>query len=187
MKRINLLPKQKQTELYYEDLYHSTSVAVILGVVILALGVVVQIFVMFYLENKEAKLMAEIETLKQQTDKTENNEQKKQIRLINSQMQDFEKLAKDSPQWSVVLKAFGGLVPKDVKISSFSADSKTGKVEIAGYSPTRELVIELYNNINADKDHFKDINYPLENVARPTDVLFSFAFTIQEGVVIPKP
>lgn len=187
MKRINLLPSNKQTELYYEDLYHSTTVAVVLGILILSLGVLAQISVLFYLQNKEVKLVKEIEVLKQQTDKTENSEQKKQIKLINSQMLDFEKLAADSPVWSKVLSAFSALVPKEVKISSFDADAKTGKVEISGYAPTRESVIELYNNINADKEHFKDINYPLENVAKPTDVQFNYTFTIQEGVVIPKP
>lgn len=186
MKLINLLPSKKQTELYYEDLFHSTSIAAALGVVILLLGVVAQIFVMFYLENKETKIGVEIGIYKQQTDKTENAEQKTQIKLINSQMQDFEKLAQSSPQWSKVLLAFGALVPKGVKISNFEADSQTGKVKVIGFSPTRDSVIEFYNNINADKDHFKDVDYPLENVSKPTDILFNYSFTIQEGVLIPK-
>ncbi len=186
MKHINLLPKNKQTELYYEDLYHSTKVAVALGVFILLLGVVSQVFVSVYLRNKENSQVTEIESLKQQTDKTENAEQKTQIRLINNRMQDFEKLAADSPKWSVVLRAFSSLVPKGVKISSFRADSKTGKISIAGFSPSRDQVIELYNNINTDKDHFKDIDYPLENVAKPVNVNFNYTFYIQDGILVPK-
>ncbi|QQS23072.1 PilN domain-containing protein [bacterium] len=187
MKHINLLPKHKQTELYYEDLYHSTLVAVIIGVVVLLLGIVAQIFVMVYLNSTESRVSAEVETLKQQTDKTENAELKKQIRLINNQMVDFEKLAANSPKWSRVVSSFAKLVPRGVKINSFKADSKTGKVDITGFSPTRESVIELYNNINSDKEHFKDINYPLENVSKPTDVQFNFTFYIVEGVLMPKP
>lgn len=186
MKHINLLPKHKQTELYYEDLYHSTLVAVILGVAVLLLGVVIQIFVMIYLGSKESRVSAEVETLKQQTDKTENAELKRQIRLINNQMSDFEQLAANSPRWSKVISAFAKLVPKGVKINTFKADSKTSKIEITGFSPTREAVIELYNNINTDKAHFKDINYPLENVSKPTNVQFNFAFYIVEGVLMPK-
>ncbi len=187
MKHINLLPPKKQTELYYEDLYHSTAVAVALGVLILMLGIVAQIFVSIYLQSKTTKLNSEIQTLKQQTDKTENAEQKTQIKMINSQMQDFEKLAKDSPIWSKVLLAFSKQVPKTVKIDSFQADAKTGKITISGYSPTRDLVIELYNNLNSDKEHFKDVDYPLENVTKPADILFNYSFTIQEGILIPKP
>lgn len=186
MKHINLLPKHKQTELYYEDLYHSTLIAVIIGVVVLMLGIVAQIFVMVYLGSTEKRVSAEVETLKQQTDKTENAELKKQIRMINNQMTDFEKLAVNSPKWSKVVSAFAKLVPKGVKINTFRADSKTGKIDITGYSPTREMVIELYNNINSDKEHFKDINYPLENVAKPAEVQFNYTFYIVEGVLMPK-
>lgn len=187
MKRINLLPHHKQTELYYENLYHSVSVAAVLGVAILLLGIVVQVGVWMYLDSKEQSIIAEVETLKQQIDKTENSALKQEIRLINSQMQDFETLAKSSPKWSSVLRTFSSLVPEGVKISSFTADSKTNLIEVAGYSPTREMVIELYNNINADKEHFKDIDYPLENVAKPTNVQFTYSFYIQDGVLIPKP
>lgn len=187
MKHINLLPQHKQTELYYEDLYHSTLVAVIIGVAVVLLGVVAQIFVMVYLNSKERAVSAEVETLKQQTDKTENAELKRQIRSINNQMLDFEKLSANSPKWSKVIAAFAKQVPKGVKINSFVADSKTSKIEITGFSPTREAVIELYNNINSDKENFKDINYPLENVAKPTNVQFNYAFYIVEGVLLPKP
>lgn len=186
MKHINLLPKHKQTELYYEDLYHSTLMAVIIGVVVVLLGVVAQIFVMVYLNSKESSVSADVETLKQQTDKTENAELKRQIRSINNQMLDFEKLSANSPKWSKVIAAFAQQVPKGVKINSFIADSKTSKIEITGFSPTREAVIELYNNINSDKENFKDINYPLENVAKPTNVQFNFAFYIVDGVLLPK-
>ncbi len=186
MKHINLLPPNKQTDLYYEDLYHSTAVAVALGVLILLTGIVAQVFVSIYLQNKTSKLIEEIQIQKQQTDKTENASQKAQIKLINSQMQDFEKLADQSPQWSKVLIAFSKQVPKSVKVDNFTADAKTGKITISGYSPTRDLVIELYNNLSSDKDHFKDVNYPLENVAKPTDILFNYSFTIQDGILIPK-
>lgn len=185
MKRINLLPQLKQTDLYYEDLYHSVNTLVFLSVGILLLGIVAQIAVWVYLEQREAHVVQDVIDLQQQIDKSENAQVKQEIREINALMSDFETLGKSSPQWSVVLKAFARLVPNGVRISSFVADAKTKEVEISGYSPTREMVIELYNNINADKENFKDINYPLENVAKPTDVQFNFTFFIQDGVLIP--
>jgi Tfp pilus assembly protein PilN len=186
MKRINLLPQNKQTELYYENLFHSVSVAAILATIILLLGILIQIGVWIYLNRTEARVSAEVEQLRQQTDKTENAELKQQIKLINNQMGDFQNLASLSPEWSKVLASFAKLVPKNVKITQFSAEAKKGKIDITGYSPTREQVIELYNNINSDKDNFKDINYPLENVSKPTDVQFNFSFFIQDGVLVPK-
>ncbi len=187
MKKLNLLPSHKQSELYYEDLYHSVSVAAVLSAAILLLGILAQVGVWFYLDNKEKSVTADVETLKQQIDKTENAQLKQEIKLINNQMNDFESLAKLSPKWSAVLRAFSAQVPSGVKIGSFSAETKTGKIEISGYSPTRELVIELYNNINSDKENFRDIDYPLENVAKPTNVNFNYSFFIKEGILVPAP
>lgn len=186
MKRINLLPKPKQTELMYERLFHNVVVAVVLAVCILLSGVVVQLVVWGYLESSQKSLVSNIEQLKSQINKTENAELKQQIRLVNNQMKDFEQLAAKQPKWSEVLDAFASQIPNGVKINQFQADNTKLRVDITGFSPTRDAVIELYNNINSDKTHFRDIDYPLENVAKPTDVNFHFSFTIQEGVLAPK-
>lgn len=187
MKRINLLPQNKQTELYYENLFHGVFVANIIATVILLSGIVAQVGTHLYLNQKAQKVQDEVALLKLQVDKGENTEQKQKIKLINSQMLDYQNLADKTPRWSVVLTAFAKLVPDKVKISQFSTDTKTGKVSISGYSPTREKVIELYNNLNSDRDHFRDVTYPLENVAKPTDVQFNYDFFIQDGVLLKKP
>lgn len=187
MKRINLLPQHKQSDLYYEDLYHSVNTLVVLSVVILLLGIVAQVLVWIYLQRKEVAIVERVTEMQQQIDKSENAQVKLEIREINTLMKDFEGLTNSTPQWSRVLKAFARLVPNGVLISSFVADSKTGEIEISGYGPTREQVIELYNNINGDKTNFKNINYPLENVSKPVDVQFNFTFFIQDGILLPKP
>ena len=56
-------------------------------------------------------------------------------------------------------------------------------ISINGFSPTRELVIELYNIIRNDTKDFKNINYPLENVALPKDNNFHFVFFIQDKLL----
>ncbi len=187
MKRINLLPQHKQSDLYYEDLYHSVNTLVVLSVVILLLGIVAQVLVWIYLQRKEVSIVERVTEMQQQIDKSENAQVKLEIREVNTLMADFEGLSNSTPQWSRVLKSFARLVPNGVLISSFIADSKTGEIEISGYSPTREQVIELYNNINGDKANFKNINYPLENVSKPVDVQFNFTFFIQDGILLPKP
>ena len=54
---------------------------------------------------------------------------------------------------------------------------------ISGYSPTRELVISLYNSILQDDQDFKNIDYPLENVAKAIDINFHFTFSIQDSLL----
>lgn len=187
MKRINLLPKLKQRELAHERILHSVSVAATLAVVLLLFGVVVQFGVWTFLDRTMQSVDTEIELLKGVANKSENAVVKQDIKTANAQIEDFSKLAALTPQWSKVLAAFVQHVPAGVKITEFNTEVSTTtglqEITISGYSPTRDLVIDLYNNINADKTNFKDIDYPLENVTQPVDVRFFFTFTIPDGVL----
>lgn len=184
MKRINLLPKPKQQELVYEQLFYGVIMAVSIAIAVLLIGVVVQLGVGAYLDRNAQVISSEIEQLKRIANKSENAEIKERIKLMNAQIGDFNNLAKSTPQWSGVLEAFVINVPAGVRITQFDAKAETQEIKISGYSPTRDLVIDLYNNINADKEHFKDIDYPLENVTQPTNVRFTFTFTIAEGILL---
>jgi hypothetical protein len=56
-------------------------------------------------------------------------------------------------------------------------------VSITGFSPTRELVIQLYNNILQDNKDFYNVNYPFENLGKPTNVNFHFNFYLQSKLL----
>ena len=137
-----------------------------------------------YLSRKLNTSDTEIEYLKTIANKSENATVKEEIKIANAQIQDFNNLSLKTPKWSVVLEAFVRNVPEGVKITQFDANSTKKEITISGYGPTRDLVIELYNNINSDKEHFKNINYPLENVTQPSDVRFYFTFAIADGVLV---
>lgn len=184
MKRINLLPKPKQRELSFERVFYSVAIAAIIAVGILILVVVVQLGVYFYLNGKVKSVDAEIEQLKRQANKSESVSVKAQIKTANAQILDFTKLSEQTPQWASIITAFIKDIPQSVKITQFDAHTDKQVIEISGYSPTRDSVIDLYNNINTDKAHFKNIDYPLENVTQPTDVRFSFTFNVADGVLV---
>lgn len=184
MKRVNLLPRHKQTDIAHERAFYSVSVAVALSVAILLFGVLVQYGVGVYLERSTISVETQIEQLKRVANKSENAEVKLQIQAVNAQIGDFTNLLNATPQWSTVLEAFVSNVPAGIKITQFDADTEKMTVNISGYSPTRDRVIDLYNNINADKTHFKNINYPLENVTQPTEVRFNFTFQIADGILV---
>lgn len=187
MKRINLLPKLKQRELAHERTFYSVAIAVVIATVILLLGVLVQFGVSVFLNRTSVAVDAEIEQLKQVANKSENAEIKKQINEVNAQITDFTRLSRETPQWSRVISEFVKHVPAGVKITQFDATTEGQEITINGYSPTRDLVIDLYNNINADKANFRDINYPLENVTQPTNVRFFFTFFVVDGVLTNVP
>lgn len=183
MKIINLLPRHKQEELRYEDLFHSVLTASGVALAILIAVLVFQIGARLYLNYSVRSLHAETESIRRSTNKTENNQLKDLIKLNNAQMKDYDVLTQATPNWAKVMMAFAATVPEGVTINSFDAKLETKKVIIMGQSPTREAVIQLYNNIKADTSNFKDIDYPLENVAKPIDVTFHYNFYIQESAL----
>lgn len=183
MKTINLLPKTKQQELRYEIILHGLWVVVSLSLLSFALVFLVQFATKFYLQYENYSIKDEVAQLQAQVNKQQNTEIKAKIEAVNNLVSDYQNLAGSSPHWSKVIKAFAPLPPAGLKISSFSIDSVNRTVNINGLSPTRDLVILLYNNILKDSNDFYGIDYPLENVANPVNVSFHFTFNIQDKLL----
>lgn len=186
MKIINLLSKTKQQELWYESLFHSVLTAAIFGLASLLLVVLLEVGIGVYLQRQQKVVDDQIEQTKKLSNKEENAQLKAVVDGLNLHLKDYQDLSNAAPLWSQALRYFSANVPEEVKITGFSADSAKKQINITGHAPTRELVIQLYNKINEDKEHFKDIDYPLENVARPTDVDFHFSFFVQDSVLKPE-
>ncbi len=183
MKIINLLPKSKQKELQYESLFHSVSTAAIIGVSSLILVVLLQTGLGIYLQRQQSSVTDQIEQTRRLSNKEENAKLKTEIDGVNFKLKDYQDLSNAAPAWSKALRAFVNTVPAEIKISSFVADTANKQIDITGYAPTREQVIGLYNKISDDKEHFHGINYPLENVAKPTEVDFYFTFFVHDAVL----
>ncbi len=183
MKEINLLPKPKQQELAYETLFRGIVRFVEVAGITFAVVFLGQFAIWSFLRTQEVSLAADIEELKIVTDKQDNAELKGEIREINAQITDFKNLLDGTPAWSQAVRQLVTHVPEGMRITNISADVKKKQLEIRGFSPTRELVINFYNAVREDPDHFKSINYPLENVAKPTNVSFSFVIILEDSLL----
>jgi Tfp pilus assembly protein PilN len=183
MKIINLLPKTRQQELRYEVILYSLWVVVSLSLASFVLVFLVQFATKFYLQYQDNVIKQQVVQLQSQVNKQQNTEIKAKIEAVNNLVSDYLNLANSSPHWSKVIKAFAPLPPPGIKISTFGIDPSQNTVNITGLSPTRDLVIALYNNILQDTNDFYGINYPLENVVNPVNVNFHFTFKIQSKLL----
>lgn len=183
MKLINLLPKARQQELRFEAMFSSLLVVFIFSVLSFALVFLAQFGAKFYLAARSQAIASEISQLTSQVNKQENADIKKKIQKINDTISDFNSLASSSPKWSGILKAFAPLPPAGIKINTFNLDPIKKSISINGASPTRELVIALYNSILNDKADFYNIDYPLDNVLNATNINFHFTFYIQDKLL----
>jgi len=156
---------------------------VILSFVSFALVFVCQFATKFYLQAKAKSTAEEIVQLQSQVNKGDEGVIKAQILKANNSIADYNTLAAAAPRWSKLLKAFPPLVPQGVEINSFNVNVPARSVGISGLSPTRDLVIQLYNNILKDDKQFYNIDYPFENIVNPTNVAFHFTFYIRDGLI----
>lgn len=179
MRQINLLPKLRQQELRYETLLHSLWLVIGLSLASFAVVFIAQFMAKFYLELQSQLVKAQIAQLQIQVNKQENATVKAKVKAVNDLISDYKNLADSSPKWSKVIKAFAPLPPSGVLVSNLVVDATQKSVTITGFSPTRQLVIQLYNNILDDPADFYKVNYPLENIAEPTNINFHFTFYIQ--------
>ena len=183
MKTINLLPKPRQQELKFEGILHRFLLVIWFSLFSFALVFGIQLGTKIYLQQKAKSITNQIKELSQQVNKTDNATLKTKIKSVNDVVSDFITLTAASPKWSHFLKAFSILPPVGVSILSVTVDNKSKQVQLNGYSPSRDLVIEMYNNLNNDKTHFSNVDYPLENVVKETDINFHFSFFVNSPVL----
>ncbi len=183
MRIINLLPKKRQKEIRYVKFLNGLFLVMWISLASFAVVFILQFMAKAYLQGRLSSVEREIEQLKQQVNKQDNAQIKAEIVNINNKILDSKNLAESSPKWSKVLKAFAVLPPDGVRINSFNVDPAEKVVTIRGFAPTRELAIELYDIIKADSENFYNVNYPLENLVKATDVSFYYKFYIRESLL----
>ncbi len=183
MKIINLLPPARQQLFKQEAIFRTLLWLIGISVFSFILVIACQLGVKFYLQNQARAISQNIETLQNQVKKQENSTTIKQINDFNNFITDYKNLGQAIPKWSKVVKAFAALPPAGVSVNSFSADFTAKTIQISGQSPSRELVIQLYNNILNDDKEFYGIDYPLENVAQPANISYHFTFKVREELL----
>ncbi len=183
MKIINLLPKPRQQELRFENIYRGIVRTIFVSLASFVLVFVAQAGTKVYLTAEKNSLEQQTQKVQQQINSNNNEDLKIKIETINNLATDYLNLAAGSPAWSKVLQAFAIIPPPGVQILSFQLDPVSRQVMITGFSPTRDLVIQLRTNLVNDTQDFSNVDYPLENIARPTNINFHYTFTVNESLL----
>jgi Tfp pilus assembly protein PilN len=185
MKYINLLPKEEQKEIRLEKMNSRLTnlfIWIFISLLVLALAFVIA---RLYLGSAMDRYSNLIEQQKQAVAKQENKEVKDQLLEFNSDLNNLVELNKHHARWSEVMIAFARLVPEDVSIDTFMADRLSGKISIMGFAKNRDSVLALRNNI-LDSEYFTNINFPLSNLTRPTDVSFKYTFYVKPEMLLEQ-
>ena len=185
MKIINLLPPEEQKQLRQEKIFANIKIFFYF-----AIASYVLLFLSFlawrtYILLNGSNLDLMVQRTQQLITQQNNDALKIKIQYNNNLVSDYNNLYPQSPKWSKILIEFANLVPNGVVLNSFNASSSDARIDIAGTAATRDEVLLLRQNI-ANAADFKNINLPLENIAKPDNVDFHYTFYVNDNVLVPK-
>lgn len=180
---VNLLPKEDQSETRIDKI--SNFVAIFFFWVVLSLLILSLLFLVayVYLKSEYNQISTQIDLQRQVVSKNENVRIKKELNDLNIRLFNLVNLDKYHGNWSEVILKFSGLLPADVAIDSFSADRSTSRIQIIGVAKSRDSVLKLRENLLAS-DYFENVNFPLSNLIRPTEVSFRYTFFVKAKALL---
>lgn len=184
-KYTNLLPKEEQREISLEKI--SGRLFRFFLVILASLCILIVAFAAgrLYLQAKISSIRDRIELQENVVSKEDNLKLKQELNEFNGHLSNLVNMEQHHAQWSEVLIEFARLLPQDVAVDSISASRETGFVRITGFALNRDSVLQLRKDLLASP-YFKDVNFPLSNLNRATNVTFSYSFFIDQSHLVPS-
>jgi len=156
----------------YQNIVFSGLILILLSLVLILLLGGLLIFLNFRFQAIEKEIITE-QSRVIQTETIRSMERK--IKELNKELKEVrEAQIKESNIYSV-LDDISQNVLFGVEVYSLRIDRGTKRVNVSGYSSTRENLL-IIKEILETSDNYRNINFPLANLTNPRDIDFSFSF-----------
>ncbi len=177
-KYINLLPPE---ELKFKAQREFARQLWLFGVVFLA-SLVALAAVLFgaevYLQRQLRMKSEAIAVRSAELTSLEESQLQDELGTINRNLENFQILQREQMKWSGAFEELAQLLPRGLTLDSLIFTREEKKIEIAGRAATREEVLALRENLLASQ-HFKGVNFPLQNLERARDVPWRYRFYLK--------
>jgi len=175
---INLLPPQQKKELQNEEKF---TVILILEVVFIAFLITLSLLLYLVDISVINELDAEkiiLESAEKSVALNENMEQ--ELLQTDNYLSGLLSFYKEKNDFAGVLSKIpaslpDGVVLNGINLSVSAKDKNILQVSIAGFSPDREKIIRLNDNLAREKS-FYEIAIPPENLLKPSNINFTASF-----------
>lgn len=174
----NLIPQKQKDEIklriYYQNIISS---GFILFLLILLL-VVSLAGVLTFLHLKYRAIEGEISVEQSKIIQTESyKSMEKKINDLNKELSELKKIQDKKSNLYQIMNDISQNLLIGVKIYNIDIDKITGKVTIIGFSATRESLLNIETILKNNPKYNKNIEFPLSNLANPSNIDFRFSFT----------
>ncbi len=181
---INLLPQQQKNELKQEE---SLKLVLILGIVILAFLISLFLILFSIKVSIEGQIAVQRVFFEQkQTENVQLQNLTERIKSLNSALSKLNAFYQEELDLVEISNTITDTFPSGIYLTtlnfnrsvSLEKDKYPGNIFLAGYSPTRQSLIDLKKYLEKE-ERFKEVYFPPENWVEPVDVNFTANFKVQ--------
>lgn len=175
---INLLPQEQKEELLKEE---KLKIILVLGVVIMSVFIS-QILLLFLIKNYIA-VDLEIQKIYSKERERELNvpalkELENKIKASDLVFAKLDSFYRSQIKTTAILEKISQSLPEGLYLTSLNFNSKSSQASLAGFTSSREKLLNLRENLEKEKA-FGDIYFPPENWVTPVDINFNVVFKVK--------
>lgn len=177
-KYINLLPSEQQSQMRLASV-NSQILSFGIWLILSALVTLTILFVSFlFFRGRLSNLNDEVIVQTKVLEEVRQTAVQKEAEIYNLNLKNFETLTKAQDKWSQIMMEIGRKLPPDMSVDVLKIDRLEKKVEISGRAGSRVSVLS-YRQYLIDSPYFQNINFPLSNLEKATNVNWKYRFYIK--------
>jgi len=100
---------------------------------------------------------------------------KKKIISLNQEFLNLNSFYQNQIYLTTLLEKISVILPSEMYLTNFSYQKENSKINLRGFSPTREILLEFKNNLKKEKE-FEEVYFPPSNWVKAKDINFSATF-----------
>ena len=177
---INLLPPEEKKEILVKKKLKLVLIFE-LGILLFLISALFIVFsIAIYLNGEITSEKITVSQREEDIDLTTIANFQKEIEALNEKIKNVESHYNQQVYLTPVLEKVFEKLPSQSYLNNFSftKSSKTLKINLSGFIPTRDDLLAFKRNIESDKD-FKSVSFPPGNWVSPTDIEFFLSFELR--------
>jgi len=179
MLKTNLIPPEQKERLrlknYYQNIISSGFILFLLILIfVISLAGVLLFIHLKYLSIENRIIIEQSRIIQTETYK----DLEKKIINLNKTLMDFRVIQNQKSNIYSLLDNISSGLFVGVTVYSLEIDRTSKLITVNGFSPTREILLAIKANLETNPN-YRDIDFPLSNLANPKNINFRFGFTYE--------
>ncbi|MBU1160463.1 MAG: hypothetical protein V1768_01755 [Patescibacteria group bacterium] len=163
---LNLISKKVKQDIKLKRIYAILKRFGYILIIITALFAIIILFAKIILQNTFNQVVEQTTLI------TKNNQSSnKQIKEINTRLDNIEKIQNDFIPWSFLLEDLSQDISSNINFFSIKIDKDKQQIDLKGVAVTRKGLLDFKKSIE-ESDKFSNIYFPINNLLKENNINF---------------